>query len=342
MATVRGYAGGNTDRTNGLDMTGWLDAPPYMVVFAPGHENYDPKTETYHQFSGLRDPHTGYVATYPIDEVRWGVPYYRLEGEVRHLAWTDFLGVDRDLQFRISDVERTVTGFGPAIGFDGLLDGDDRVIGTGKRDRLLGGDGRDEIRGKGGEDVMLGNAGADRLFGGGGGDFLQGGGGKDRLRGESGDDDLLGGAGRDRLWGGAGEDELSGGGGEDRLFGGAHSDVILPGGGSDRVDLGDDLAEDFLVYDDWRDSRPGPGRDVARNFDPRHDVLALVGIDASVNHRGEQTFAVSGRSAEAYSVWFRETRGDVVVRADVDGDARADFEVKLVDAAGFSAADLLL
>ena len=342
MATVRGFAGGNSDRTDGLDMSGWLDAVPYVLVFLPGHVNYDPETGTYHQRAGLRDPGTGEVASYPVEGVRWGVPYYTLEDDLRHWVWSDFLGTDGSLLFRISGYERVVLGFSAARGYDDLLGGDDRVIGTAGRDRLLAGAGKDRIEGRAGDDVLLGNGGADRIFGGGHDDFAQGGGGRDRIEGGAGDDVLLGGGGGDRLWGGAGEDELSGGGGDDRLFGGRHSDTALPGGGSDRVDLGDDLAEDFLIYDDWRDSRPGSERDVIRNFDPRHDFLFLGAIDASVNHRGEQDFAVSGRRAEPYSVWFRETKGDVMVRADVDGDARADFEVKLVDARGFSAHDLIL
>ena len=55
MATVRGFAGGNSDRTDGLDMSGWFDAVPHVLVFLPGHVNYDPETGTYDIWVTLPD-----------------------------------------------------------------------------------------------------------------------------------------------------------------------------------------------------------------------------------------------------------------------------------------------
>ncbi|WP_291240487.1 hypothetical protein [Gemmobacter sp.] len=100
------------------------------------------------------------------------------------------------------------------------------VRGSGKADRLLGGEfddilrggeGHDRLSGRAGEDLLVGGLGADRLAGGADDDRLEGGRGTDVLRGESGDDDLRGGSRADRLEGGRGDDSLFGGSGADVL-----------------------------------------------------------------------------------------------------------------------------
>lgn len=65
---------------------------------------------------------------------------------------------------------------------------------------------------------MLGFGGADRLVGGAGDDRLEGHRGRDVLRGRAGDDHLDGGRGADALTGGFGDDILTGGAGADRFI----------------------------------------------------------------------------------------------------------------------------
>ena len=68
------------------------------------------------------------------------------------------------------------------------LDGNDRLIGSGKSDELRGGEGNDYLDGRAGDDVLDGGAGNDSLYGGQGNDTLIGGEGNDLLHGGAGHD----------------------------------------------------------------------------------------------------------------------------------------------------------
>lgn len=93
--------------------------------------------------------------------------------------------------------------------------GDDRLVGVGMNETLLGGPGDDEIRGGAGRDVLRGGRGADTLVG-----ERE----ADRIRGEAGPDVLIGGDRADELTGGAGPDVLKGGPGRDVGSGGPGTD----------------------------------------------------------------------------------------------------------------------
>lgn len=108
------------------------------------------------------------------------------------------------------------------------LSGDNRLVGTPRRDSLNGLDGNDTIIGLGNRDRLIGGNGNDQLFGGGGSDRLIGGNGNDRMLGESGNDTLIAGSGNDRMFGGSGNDRFDGGKGKD---------VIETGRGRDRITL---------------------------------------------------------------------------------------------------------
>ncbi|MDF1716194.1 MAG: calcium-binding protein [Antarcticimicrobium sp.] len=96
-------------------------------------------------------------------------------------------------------------------------DGNDGVVGAGKKDIVFAGSGRDVVYGQDGADILKGGKGRDFLFGGKGKDQLQGGSGwdtlvggekKDKIYGQGGDDDIWGGKGNDNLWGGGGSDRF--------------------------------------------------------------------------------------------------------------------------------------
>jgi subtilisin-like proprotein convertase family protein len=82
-------------------------------------------------------------------------------------------------------------------------DGDDRIIGSNRSNKLSGMCGRDLLNGNGGDDTLDGGAGDDSLLGGTGDDLLLGGSGNDYLYGYGGTigeiDTLVGGAGLDRF-----------------------------------------------------------------------------------------------------------------------------------------------
>ena len=107
----------------------------------------------------------------------------------------------------------------------------DHVSGSGRMERLYGGNGADVIDGGGGRDCLWGDGddqASDRLLGGSGKDCLSAGGGGDVLFGGDGDDGLSdsGRRGHDRLYGEAGDDYL-----EDVFVAGA-GQVISGGAGS--------------------------------------------------------------------------------------------------------------
>jgi len=90
-----------------------------------------------------------------------------------------------------------------------------RCVGTGGSDVILGTEYRDVIYGRGGDDYIVGFEKSDVLCGGPGDDKLIGNGGGDLLAGEGGDDHLEALGGRDGADGGPGNDYIDGGAGTD-------------------------------------------------------------------------------------------------------------------------------
>lgn len=163
--------------------------------------------------------------------------------------------------------------------------GDDRLSGSGARNRIDLRNGDDEYHAAGGSDVVDGGAGNDRLFGGSQRDFLSGGAGDDTLKGQTGEDylrgddgndrirggrgadTLLGEDGHDSLWGGNGRDSLEGGSGRDALFGGKDGDRLEGGAGRDVLTGGS--GADVFIF------KSGDGRDTILDFGRGNDRLRL-------------------------------------------------------------------
>lgn len=165
------------------------------------------------------------------------------------------------------------------------------------------------------------------------------GGGDDILSGMGGDDLLDGARGRDRLQGGAGKDHLAGGADADLLFGGRGADVLVGGLGADTLSGG--TGRDTFSYDFARESRPAERRDVIADFESGLDRLSLAGIDADTMERGDQAFAYIGRRAFSGTAGELRHRGPLL-SADVDGDGRADFEIRIEGLSHDRADDILL
>lgn len=142
--------------------------------------------------------------------------------------------------------------------------------------------------------------------------------GNDKLDGGLGNDTLLGGSGSDTLLGGDGADTLTGGTGNDYLTGGAGADtfVILPEsivpskiGGAIETDTLNDL-----------------------NFS-EGDKIDLSAIDANTTLDGDQAFTFvsnfdkhAGQAVLIYTAASNTT----LLRLDVDGDGKADYQLKIV------------
>jgi hypothetical protein len=203
-------------------------------------------------------------------------------------------------------------------------------VGSRAPERLLGTALNDHFRGLAGADEVLAGAGNDFIHGGGAADTLHGGEGSDTIRGGSGNDLIVGDAGADWLQGGEGDDTLIGGAGADRLKGGTGADHFR------MLDVADSP---------WRDG------DTIVDFDAAEgDRIDLSAIDTDPVAPGDQDFAFIGTAAfsgSAAAPGVAELRymardNGVVVLADVNGDGRADMEIRVAGVASLQESDFLL
>ncbi|PBC01674.1 hypothetical protein CK220_25195 [Mesorhizobium sp. WSM3860] len=160
-------------------------------------------------------------------------------------------------------------------------------------------------------------------------------GGDDALYGNGGADIILGMAGNDTLFGQSGNDTLNGGDGNDRLVGGAGADALTGGAGADTFYYGSAVS----------DSAPGAGNfDTITDFVHGVDKIDLSPIDAAAAP-GDQAFLFGGQNAAtvANSITWSEVGGNTIVRADVNGNTTADFQITLTGTGlGLTASDFVL
>ncbi|SFO16512.1 Hemolysin-type calcium-binding repeat-containing protein [Cohaesibacter marisflavi] len=245
-------------------------------------------------------------------------------------------------------IDGTGNGLGNAITgnmkdnvLSGLF-GNDTLTGRGGNDTLNGGFGNDILNGGFGDDILNGGKGNDKLYASNGNDKLNGHEGADNLNGGLGNDTLNGGGGNDILNGHGGNDILIGALGWDKLFGGAGADSFTGGFGADTMFAGIDNAVDRFLFNTVNDSTAGAAHDKIAEFDSGEDVLDLSGIDANSAANGNQAFAFAGSSAAAHSVWLETDGSDLLVFADVNGDAVADFEIQMVNTSTLVEGDFVL
>ncbi|TDE38353.1 M10 family metallopeptidase [Antarcticimicrobium sediminis] len=205
--------------------------------------------------------------------------------------------------------------------------GDDVIFGNTADNLLKGKQGNDTISGRTGGDSLIGNAGQDRLDGGLGDDDLAGGTGRDRLLGARGSDSLDGGKGNDILKGGKGKDLLQGNDGDDTLVGGLGQDMLLGAEGADSFRFL--TAEDSAAFN---------------TSDHIGDFLSGTDfIDLSALIPGTFALQIGGPfTATGPSVITRDKGDDIVVRADLDGDGKADFGIVLDSISAVAAGDFIL
>lgn len=156
--------------------------------------------------------------------------------------------------------------------------------------------------------------------------------GADIAYGMSGNDSISGGGGRDNLFGGTGNDTLKGDMGFDTLTGGMGRDTLYGGMGGDR-----------FVFNSIYESKPGASqRDTIVDFRQyERDKIDLSAIDANGNAQGHGNFTFIGSHA------FSGTRGELhyvggILSGDVNGDAKADFEISVANSGKFTSYDFIL
>jgi hypothetical protein len=131
---------------------------------------------------------------------------------------------------------------------------------------------------------------------------------------------LLGDGYSNTLRGGAGNDTLNGNGGRDVLIGGA---------GKDR-----------FVFDTAREANG----DLIRDFVHGEDRIDLRGIDANTRATGDQAFKfIGGQGFHDVAGELRayQSNGNSYVVGDINGDAHADFTIKIVGAHTFTTSDFI-
>ena len=244
---------------------------------------------------------------------------------------------------------------------------DDELAGSSFNDALVGGFGNDSIAGGAGNDVIAGGAGDDVLDGGTGFNAVTfasatrsvgvalvpgtaAGEGRDTLAnfqkviGSAYDDRLVGNAGANILFGADGNDRLVGLGGDDRLVGDAGADQLTGGMGSDRLVGG--AGPDLFVFNRLAESNLVTGSDHVTDFNEADgDKIDLRAIDAQAAAAGDQPFTFIGSNP------FSHTAGELRYVAsgatgslfgDVNGDAVADFAVRIDDHPTLTAGNILL
>jgi Ca2+-binding RTX toxin-like protein len=238
----------------------------------------------------------------------------------------------------------------------------DFLYGEAGNDKLLGGDGDDQLFGGADNDQLTGGAGSDTLTGGTGDDtyFITdftdtlveaSGEGNDivkstvswtlgdnfeRLILEGGGDiigtgnalanQLTGNSGMNSLYGGDGADILNGALGDDALIGGLGNDTLIGGGGADI----------FIIEQQSLFTSSNPGGRTIETDNVNDYALGLDSIDfASID-----AIAATGGVNDAFSIVgaFNGTAGQMTVTfaggvttvlLDVDGDARADYRLRI-------------
>ncbi|MEP3918475.1 calcium-binding protein [Ascidiaceihabitans sp.] len=242
--------------------------------------------------------------------------------------------------------ENVLTGRGGEDTLNGL-GGDDTLDGGAGADNLQGGNGNDLVIGGGGRDYILGGNGNDSVDAGVGSDSVFGGSGTDTLRGNDGIDLLYGGDGADLLFGDAGNDRLVGEAGQDTLVGGLGRD-ILAGGFYDTTNgyVGDGEADVFQFMSVAESPDDGATRTIIRDFELGIDKVDLSFIDADTNSTSDDTFSFIGNTAftgTAGELKYSITPGgDLLLRADINGDGVANMQIKLDDLQSISATDFIL
>jgi len=257
-------------------------------------------------------------------------------------------------------------------------DYDDRLIGNGAFNELLGDIGNDVIRGGAGGDYLDGGSGIDTLdyrtsdagvvinlatgaasggdaqgdefrffenvSGSDFADFLTGDAGANVLNGYGGNDRLYGQDGADVLRGLDGNDLVSGGAGDDGVHGGNGNDILWGGAGVDL--LKGNAGADRFQFRLTSESGLGPLRDTIGDFSRAEgDRVDLAAIDANTAASGNQAFTFIGTAGfhgVSGELRYAVKAGDAVVVGDVNGDGVADFAILVADVPALKAGDFLL
>lgn len=143
--------------------------------------------------------------------------------------------------------------------------------------------------------------------------------------GGDGADILNGGVKLDNFVGGAGADTLYGYLGKDKLAGGADADTFIYKAAAESAGKAVDVISDFTKADD--------------------DLINIHAIDADTTAKNNQDFTFIANntfSGDAGELRFSISGGATTVQADINGDGKADFILKLTGTISLASSDFLL
>jgi serralysin len=128
--------------------------------------------------------------------------------------------------------------------------------------------------------------------------------------------------GNDTHFGMNNDDRLDGGAGNDVLTGGRGRDILTGGADKDRFD-----------FNAINESKVGSARDKITDFKRTHgDRIDLRDIDANTKVNGDQKFKFIETDAFSKTpgeLRYEDKGATVVVQGDVNGDGKADFEIRV-------------
>ena len=195
------------------------------------------------------------------------------------------------------------------------------------------------VNGGDGNDVVIGSFGRDKILGGNGNDIVSAGRGNDTVFGGNGDDIVYGGSGRDYIFGGRGNDSLFGGSGNDRLVDRFGSDLLDGGNGNDYLrsvsDNGEPIpAQDpnglinqfgnFGTYSPNDTLTGGSGRDtfeIRALLDAKRSIIEQhLDEDGNIDWRG-----IAGENGNVHDHWVQNFGTDTIT----DYEAGVD-QIRLV------------
>jgi hypothetical protein len=237
--------------------------------------------------------------------------------------------------------------------------GDDILTGGTGNDRLDGGDDNDALIGGGGNDLLDGGLGTNSLSGGTGNDTYMvrsvndtvaeaAGEGVDTIRStisytlgdhvenlellSAQDRDGTGNALANRLTGNSGNNTLSGLAGNDTLVGGDGDDILIGGLGKDTLTGG--LGADTFRYLQESIGLGGSELDNITDFSTAEgDRFDFSAIDADSGEDGDQAFVLAEngftKTAGEMFVFYTASQDQTVIRLDVDGDGKADLQLRV-------------
>ena len=235
--------------------------------------------------------------------------------------------------------------------------GNDTITGNAESNEITAGSGNDTVDAGAGDDMIVGGDGAgdDTYKGGTGADTINYASAKSGITVNlsatkdhakstlSGDKAVIG---IDQL---SGIENVIAGKYNDVVQGNAVSNVLTGGLGTDGLFGGSDKVKDVFDFNAVAESKMGTARDKVYDFVSKIDKIDLSGIDANSKLAEDHAFAFNGTTAQANALWYRQVdvdgdkkANDLVVYADINGDAKADFEIGLVGVVKLVQADFVL